>query len=344
MHSLPKPNISAQKVFVACAKTVSNSDLSKRLLSIAEEIESAETDYNDHGSKGTLFQIKEKTSIGTVTSEEMSTLFEDVAGINTETTSSDEIGDKKPQQPLDAGGVVSVEQMETLYSGTFVRKTSPLRTVYDHLRGSAPNDICPLCRQRVVKTLDHYLAKSKHPAFAVTPINLIPACSDCNKLKLAKQPATADAQTFHPYFDKLDNETWLVACVGRTSPPSISFSVVPPKKWDEITQKRLMTHFSTFELDVLYAAHAGAELMNIKYSLLKAAEADGASGIRSHLQEQAKDRSDADPNSWSAAMYIALADSSWFCEQGYRTIIENPTKSISDNEEAINELLDNLCS
>ena len=39
---------------------------------------------------------------------------------------------------------------------------------------------CPFCGIGTVSTLDHYLPKSKYPALAITPKNMIPACRDCN--------------------------------------------------------------------------------------------------------------------------------------------------------------------
>jgi hypothetical protein len=103
----------------------------------------------------------------------------------------------------DVDGHVTTKEMEALYKGNFSRSRSPARRIYDAIKLAPPHGICPLCGQRVVATLDHYLAKSVHPRLAITPANLIPACSDCNKLKLDRQARDAQEQPLHPYFDRL---------------------------------------------------------------------------------------------------------------------------------------------
>ena len=73
--------------------------------------------------------------------------------------------------------------MVRVYDGRMAAQGSPGRTIYDAIKLASPNGLCPLCGQRVVATLDHYLPKSRYAALAVNPANLIPACSDCNKAK-----------------------------------------------------------------------------------------------------------------------------------------------------------------
>src|SRR5262245_19880217 len=94
-----------------------------------------------------------------------------------------------PPRPLvDGGDQRGVSEMVAVYDNRLVKKTAPGRRIYDKIFTSAPNDKCPLCGHRNVKTLDHYLPKALFPALTVTPINLIPACSDCNKAKLSTAP------------------------------------------------------------------------------------------------------------------------------------------------------------
>ena len=61
-----------------------------------------------------------------------------------------------------------------------VRKNGPGRATYDLLKLSAKGGFCPLCGQRNVSTLDHYLPKESYPDLSILPINLVRACSDCN--------------------------------------------------------------------------------------------------------------------------------------------------------------------
>jgi hypothetical protein len=135
------------------------------------------------------------------------------------------------------------------------------------------NDICPMCGQRTVGTLDHYLAQSLHPALVVTPANLLPSCGDCNKAKLDAQPRAVIEQTLHPYFDDADDGVWLYANVEEGTPTALLFYPDPPTVWPETKQARVRLHFRTFGLGALYASHSAVELNNIRYGLQRIADA-----------------------------------------------------------------------
>lgn len=53
---------------------------------------------------------------------------------------------------------------------------------------------CPFAYSQV--TLDHILPKSKFPLYAITPINLVPTCHNCNMRKGKSVPS----KVLHPYF------------------------------------------------------------------------------------------------------------------------------------------------
>jgi hypothetical protein len=264
-----------------CADALRDEALAARLRSVAPEIEAAEAKYKERGKKASLFTIAETD---------------------------------------DVVGRVGLEEMSALYKGTLSRLGSRPRRIYDEIKAAPRNGVCPLCGQRIVSTLDHYLPKSRHPALAVTPLNLVPSCADCNKAKLDRQPASASEQTLHPYFDEVDDEVWLTARVEETAPPALVFSPDPPVGWDDVKRTRVLTHFRTFGLGRLYATHAAEELLNIRYSLVLIANRGGAAALRSHLIEQAESRQAVTKNSWQSAMYDALLRSEWFREKGYKLI------------------------
>lgn len=209
-------------------------------------------------------------------------------------------------------GEVSVNEMKRVFKGTFTKSTRT-RNIYDTLKKQPVNDICPMCGQRTVGSIDHYLPQSLHSALVVVPVNLVPACSDCNKAKLDTQPKTASTQTLHPYFDNVDEEKWLFADVIESQPASLRFYPDPPARWPTIMQERVHHHFSIFGLGALYASHSGEELTNIQYGLQRIAERGTAEQIRSELRRQAKSAEAANINSWRTAMYYALSESDWFC-------------------------------
>lgn len=282
MRKLTPPPLKAHGIFGVCALSVQSAALKTRLLGAIPEITSAEQQYATLAPHAGLHQFPASDHVGVwVTSAEM----------------------------------------ETLYTGTLARLESTARPYYDAIRASAPNDICPYCGQRTVDSLDHYLPKSLYPALAVTPINLVPACSACNKTKLDFQPSDAKNLILHPYYDDVPKDIWLKARVldadGR---PVLEYFADPPSTWSKLWASRVRAHLDTLELTTLYALHAAEELVNNRQSLQDLHLAGGAVAVQAHCREVQGSRQAAYLNSWQAACYGALVDSDWFCANGVLAI------------------------
>lgn len=290
MRKLEHPPLEAFGVFFVCADSIQDAGLKMRLLgtSVLKAVEMAEQNYLHLGAVGQLFRFP-----------------------------ADDV----------VGEWVSGADMEKLYTQTLSREGSKARPFYDALRGSAPNDICPYCAQRTVSTLDHYLPKSIYPVLAVAPINLVPACGDCNKVKLDFQPLTAEDQILSPYFDDVTADVWLSARVqddaGR---PVVQFFANPPAAWPSELAARLNTHLRNLKLPALYTAHAAEELVTVRDLLQRLCKAGGASDVRARCLEEEEMRRSVHLNGWQAAFYRALADSTWFCSVGVFAI-EDSKKS-----------------
>jgi hypothetical protein len=281
MRSLPKPDVTGAELLQLCAASIRDPDLKKRLLQAEAVVEAAEELYREHGESAELHAIK-----GTKT----------------------------------VGSLVSGKEMERVYNGTFV-KSSRTRSTYAKLKKSCVNDICPLCGQGTVHQLDHYLPITSFPVYGVTAINLVPACSDCNKYKLTHVPANAGEQTIHPYFDEVDDEQWLLGEVVESTPAAVRFAVNSPSHWDAVQVERLKTHFRIYRLGTLYATHAAVEISNMRYALKKMAATPGfAERIRQHLRERAESCAAVHKNSWQRATFDALAGSDWFCSGGFEAL------------------------
>jgi hypothetical protein len=277
MRFLKRLNINARDTLKLCIKSIRDEDLSGRLESVMPEVEAAELDYLNRAAVGEFYKI---------------------SGTNG-------VAEK-----------VTTAEMERVYDGTFV-KSVKTRYIYDLIKKLPVNDICPLCNQRTVFTLDHFLPKSVHPALAVTTANLVPACDTCNKIKLDFEAHTAVDQTLHPYFDDVDDARWLFAKVNEEIPPSLIFSALPPSNWPEVKRQRVTAHFNTFRLGELYASHAAVELGNIRFGLIMMSKKCSSLEIREHLKERAISCADAQKNSWQTATYEALAESVWFCSGAF---------------------------
>lgn len=281
MRSLPKPDVTGAEVLQLCAASIRDPDLKERLLQVEAVVEAAEELYREHGESAELHAIK-----GTKT----------------------------------VGGFVTRKEMERVYNGTFV-KSSKTRSTYAKLKKACVNDICPLCGQGTVHQLDHYLPITSFPVYGVTAINLVPACSDCNKYKLIHVAANAGEQTIHPYFDEVDDEQWLCGEVVESTPASVRFAVNPPDPWDAVQVERVKTHFRIYRLGALYATHAAVEISNMRHALKKMAATPGsAERIRQHLRERAESCAEVYKNSWQRATFDALADSDWFCTGGFESV------------------------
>lgn len=285
MRRIRQPIFDVKQALELCADSVRDKALSMRLLGTLEELVAAETNYKNVGALCQLFSIPATESVGIW---------------------------------------VDGSEMEKIYTGTFARKNGPVRYVYDAIRASAPGGICPLCNQRPVSTLDHHLPKTKHPALAITPLNLVPACKDCNTDSRSKQPTSAHEQTAHPYFDSVDEDIWLVATVVQSAPPAIVFSVDSPKHWPIEKQGMMQSHFTVFGLANLYTTHAGGELVNIYFDIVNGGNLKSADDLKAHFLDLATNRRHVVKNSWQAALYQGLADSVWFRTGGYKGIASSP--------------------
>lgn len=278
MRKLPIPTDDAAIVYTTCISKVRNTRLRGRLRRVIPRVVAAAQEFANAGASSTFHTIGPTVGVG-------------------------------PN--------VTTDEMIAVYDQRMARKRSVGRPIYDRLLSAAPNWICPLCSQRTVSTLDHYLPKASYPALAVVPLNLFPACIDCNKLKLEMAPTVAQEQTLHPYFDNVEGSRWLLGEVVEESPASVRFFVDAPAQWDALMSARVNLHFRTFGLAALYRSHAAVELVNIRQSMVTLYGKAGANAVREHLEEQAKSREAAHLNQWQTAMYRALAESNWYCDGGF---------------------------
>jgi hypothetical protein len=211
---------------------------------------------------------------------------------------------------------VTAEELIDVYVYRMARKGAPGRPVYDRLMAAPRHGRCPYCAQRTVSTLDHYLAKATCPALAVVPINLVPCCADCNKLKGDNLPNSGGDRTLHPYFDRFDVR-WLEGRVEQIAPAVVRFGVARDAGLDAALHARLEYHFKIFRLDALYSSHAAEELLNIRQEMELLFSIDGMTSVRESLKERAASCDANDRNSWQAATYRALAGNDWYCGGGF---------------------------
>jgi hypothetical protein len=286
MRRLPTPAdengqpFDAGEVFETCVSMVKNQELKDMLQAVRPLVEAAADDYNDKAASSRLFQTKSH----------------------------------------DAVGGVSGAEMVKVYTGRMVPKNSKGRSVYDRIMTSPVNQRCPLCGIGTVGSLDHYLPKTLFPVFSVTPNNLVPACERCQRAKNVYHSATESEQIFHPYFDDIDGDEWLVAEVVAGSPAVFLFYSSPPNHWSAADKFRAATHLKQLNLPVLFTSNAGSRLSEIRLRLSNLLKKGGETAVRSYLQEELVSIEAEHRNSWVAAMYRAAASSDWFCQGGFDAV------------------------
>jgi hypothetical protein len=275
---MDSPDLDPADVFAACISRIRDPGLKLRMKSVAHLVVAASADFDDLAANTRLHKFVRQAVVG---------------------------------------GLVTTAEMEAVYTQRMAKKLAPGRDAYDELFNSAPNGKCPLCGHRIVSTLDHHLPKAHYPVLSVVPLNLVPACGDCNKSKLALLPTTANDETIHPYFDDIENDRWLYAEVLASKPAALKFRVQAPPHWGLVLGDRVALHFKTLGLGSLYSAESADELLNIRGQLETIHAAGGGALVQLELQERAASCRKARLNGWRTAAFEAFAHSDWFCEVGF---------------------------
>lgn len=99
---------------------------------------------------------------------------------------------------------VGDEEMKYLYNDRLRKAYKD--SFYKWLKTNEGNNFhkCSYCEKGDVSELDHLLPRSKFPIFAVTPVNLIPSCHECNNNK-----SDNSKLNINPYFEDTTKYIWL---------------------------------------------------------------------------------------------------------------------------------------
>lgn len=156
------------------------------------------------------------------------------------------------------------DQFTKIYNSYFVPETKATRKTYDAILNAAQEE-CPFCGGVGTPTnLDHFLPKAEFPQFSILPLNLVPACRDCNLgSKKAAYAKTAETQTIHPYLDYsfFFNEQWVTAKYIIDDPSELGYLdyyVKVPSHWINENKERALNHFKDFGIANKYAKHANS--------------------------------------------------------------------------------------
>ena len=213
-------------------------------------------------------------------------------------------------------GTLTKKEMIRLYESGLLRAGAG-RHIYDEIMALAPQRRCPFCGHRRVRTLDHFLPKSKYPVFSILSHNLVPACIECNKDKNDDDPNSRNETTFHPYFENLDDITWLKADILEGDLAVFMFEVDEAAGLDDVSLARAQKQFDALGLERLYSVEANEQLSSIRLSLRGIYAEAGRKGIKHHLKSDFESSNAHRKNAWRTAFYKAAYKSRWFCDGGF---------------------------
>ncbi len=201
-----------------------------------------------------------------------------------------------------------------LYDQYMAKSGKPGRQIYDAILNAAL-DQCPYCGGiGSPKNLDHYLPKANFPQFSVHPLNLIPACRDCNsENKGSRYALSEEEQILQPYTDKdhFFSEQWIYATYLHDNdgePGWFEYFVSTPTSWAPADAERAQRHFDTFDLGERYAKQAARELKAALSQIDLAGQFMPIDEVKHSILKPRIDTAPF-PNYWQCGMYQALISS-----------------------------------
>lgn len=205
--------------------------------------------------------------------------------------------------------------LKKIYKTKLAHHNGNCRDLYDEIMIQCPS-YCPYCETSQIKSLDHFLPKSKFPLYSITPINLIPACDGCNEFKGSMYASTQGDQLINPYFDETDSDVWLYAELNY-SKAVVVFSARPAPSFDAIIASKIINTFNILHLAPTYTLLGTSEISRDKAMLQKKFDNFGMSWIKDYYTEKYYSNLAISKNSLYTALYRELSSSIHFCNGGF---------------------------
>lgn len=232
-------------------------------------------------------------------------LIHDESGRYHEAMSNGELSYFTPQNIVN--GNISTGDMCDTYDNKFVKNASIRNKYYNKIMACATTGKCPICGIGQVSNLDHYLAKTLYPVYAITPYNLTPVCRDCNFSKLDSDINT-ECAPFHPYYDEIDSDEWLKARLIVTNGSFAAEYFVNPDllRNNEQLYNRLVLHMGMYALAKAYAIQAATEISENSYMWKRKLNEWGENAFREYLCDCLISKEKSQRNTWNTALLRAL--------------------------------------
>lgn len=221
------------------------------------------------------------------------------------------------------------EYMKKLYTDKFAHKGCQAYKFYNIIRKS--QHTCAYCNvfARTVSQLDHYLPKSVFPSLAISPVNLIPICSDCNFNKREYYSVKRDEMIIHPYFDEFADQSFeFIKCnVIEKNPIGFSFFIEKLQGWSDCTYNRVLTHFQILKLEDLYRTDFEATFEPYIYELKSIYQNGNIDDVKKAIERRMNSYVQIKSSPWLYAGLNSILNSEWFFENFLHNLSKQDDKA-----------------
>ena len=271
MKKIDRPVMSVREIMQDISETVRDKQKKNKIINAIDHLEKSSKEYDNYAKNHKLHYIMPTQETGTT---------------------------------LDA------EAMQKLYTEKFAKGTLKEK-YYDKLMALATHGKCPICGIGQVSNLDHYLAKTLYPVYAITPVNLTPICRDCNFKKLDKAIEGDVNSPFHPYYDDIDDVIWLMAKIIKQAEGNLTveYYVNPDISQTNIKlYNKLKEHCMLYKLFKLYSIQASTEIAENIMAWRTIATNESNNKLKTLFSDFLKSRERFQKNTWFTALLRALID------------------------------------
>ncbi|WP_139685074.1 HNH endonuclease signature motif containing protein [Vibrio tasmaniensis] len=185
--------------------------------------------------------------------------------------------------------------------------------------------ICPACQKGYAterSSLDHFLPSSIFPNFYVYPLNLIPTCGDCNRIKNDELPSSHLDNLPHPYFDGfLFKNHWLEIEVYNRKPLNFTFKI--PNNLSKKNRLKIINHILAYDLEDTLFTHVDSIFVDVDEDFKEIYDSKGGANLKKYIGSLRKTafvenhKNKFLPINLEYALFDALYSSDWFCNSYY---------------------------
>lgn len=209
-------------------------------------------------------------------------------------------------------------------SGCYAREAPTVKLLAEEIyKLNSEIHQCQYCGLSPADTLDHYLPKEIFPEYAVLPINLLPCCSDCNRIKSQNYLYAGLRMFLNFYFDEIGSVPILHASIKMNrSVPITRFHVVKYPELRHSDFRLYASHFKNLDLSYRYSKMASGEIQHCRSLAVKESKlvCDENEFLKRLLLSARTNKTTYGTNYWRVAFYQEAAKNRDF--QSY--CLENP--------------------